>query len=249
MRKLPFSILKRLNLWFRRDYSLVKRQGLYWVLNKNNWIDNRLLCFRGYEAKNVKLLKHILSTHQFDSFYDIGANIGFFTLHVARWKCVTHIHAFEPIARNYNQLCANVLVNGFSQSVIAHKYALSDVNADIPIHYNLQSTGIATLNPEKTQRSEKDYEICETIQSIRFDDVHTPKDQICFVKMDVEQHEVQALSGMKKFFARNKVALILEINHKDTEIETCLKKLGLTQIDAPTDTDDYIFANFDLQIS
>ena len=246
MRKIPFSILKRLNRLLRPEYSLVKRQGLRWVLNKYNWIDNRLLCYRSYEAKNLKLMKDILTQNDFDYVFDIGANIGFFTCHLAKLKTVKNLHAFEPMIRNYNQLCANILVNNLSSVAEAHPLALSDNAGQTTIHYNEGSTGIATLNPEENVRSKQDYTTHETIQTVRFDDVFPLKGQRCFIKMDVEQHEMPALSGMKKLFKNNSICIILEINKENDELRNLLKELGLKKIDIETDSDDYLFSNFDI---
>ena len=248
MRKIPFSIIKRLNKWFRPEFSLVSRQGLRWVLDKNNWIDNRLLSFRGYEDINLKLMKRIVNLNSFDYIFDIGANIGFFTCHLAKQKNVKNVHAFEPMVRNYNQLCANILVNNLSSVAEAHPLALSDTNGETTIHFNDESTGIATLNPDETVRSADDYTRSETIQTVRFDDVFPILAQTCFIKMDVEQHEIAALSGMKDFFKNNKVCIILEINRENEDLKMLLQELGLNKLNVQTDSDDYLFANFDVKL-
>ena len=66
--------------------------------------------------------------------------------------------------------------------------------------------------------------------------------------MDVEQHEVAALSGMKDFFQNNKACIILEINRENEDLKMLLQELGLNKLDVQTDSDDYLFANFDVKL-
>ena len=52
----------------------------------------------------------------------------------------------------------------------------------------------------------------------RFDDFHSINKQIFLVKIDVEDHEIEVLSGMKKNINRFKPMLIIESNSKNIKI-------------------------------
>lgn len=59
-----------------------------------------------------------------DCLWDIGANVGAFSL----YACLRGINviSFEPLHSNYNILCKNVEINNFSNKMLAFKVALSD---------------------------------------------------------------------------------------------------------------------------
>jgi FkbM family methyltransferase len=60
-----------------------------------------------------------------DSFYDVGANIGVFTLYAATRKQAAVV-AFEPSSENYAILNRNIYMNGLADRVIALNLALHD---------------------------------------------------------------------------------------------------------------------------
>ncbi len=49
-----------------------------------------------------------------DTFFDIGANIGLYSLFAAKIKPQCTIYAFEPAAPNYSSLCKNIILNDVS---------------------------------------------------------------------------------------------------------------------------------------
>lgn len=241
MKKLPFSILKRLNKIFRPEYSVVRRGGVRMLLNKNNWIDNRLLCFRGYEKKNLSFLLKTLKEEDFNRFLDIGANIGYFTVHAAVKTKVPNIMCFEPMSKNYYQLCGNVLINKVTERVTPVRMALSDKTETSEIFYDENSTGIGTLRPDENVRSRKDYNRSEKIECARFDDLYKIHGEKIFIKMDVEQFELNVLRGMTEFLKQNEIWMMIEINDQDGALSEFLKSHGFTLKQA--DIDDYLYKN------
>lgn len=241
MRKLHYSIIKRLNLLFRREYSMVKRNGVWLMLNKTNWIDNRLLSFRGYEPGNLHAMQQLIAAHSITHFYDIGANIGYFTAVLGQTTSLKEIHAYEPMRRNAYQLGANILLNDLCARVTCHTYALGDEEKSTTLWYNAHSTGIATLDRSATPRAEADYTLSETIECRVFDRLHTLAGHTVLIKMDVEGYEKHALLGMREFIHRNRVFLFVEINQDDEEVLALLHELGLTRMDIAAE--DYVFSN------
>jgi FkbM family methyltransferase len=59
-----------------------------------------------------------------DTFWDIGANVGVFSLYAARQRGVS-VLAFEPSAGNYMVLCRNVQENALSERITAYCIALA----------------------------------------------------------------------------------------------------------------------------
>lgn len=59
--------------------------------------------------------------------YDIGANVGMYTIYAAIMRQI-EVHAFEPEALNYAELNKNIYLNGLHGPVLAYCLALSDVD-------------------------------------------------------------------------------------------------------------------------
>ena len=243
MRKFHHSILKRINLVLRSQYTVVKRQKVYLLLNKNNWIDNRLLGWRKYERKNLRVLKALIKNNKIDAFFDIGANIGYFTVHIGKCTEIEKCYSFEPLRRNHNQLCANILLNDLNSKVQTYNVGLTDKREKLDIKYNSNSTGIATVVPDQTGRSENDYNESEEIKCERFDDLFALKGLAVLMKVDVEGAETRVLEGMNQFIENNKVVMMVEINHDTESTLEKFKEKGLRPI--RLNADDYVLANSD----
>ena len=142
--KLFYSVVKRFNRVFRPEYSVVERQGVRLLLNKNNWIDNRLLSFRRYEAENLAFILRHLQTGVYNRFIDIGANIGFFTAQALKNSPVERVMSFEPMSNNFYHLGANVLMNRGCKQVNIYPYALDRQRGKSVIHYDVNF--ISTFN-------------------------------------------------------------------------------------------------------
>jgi FkbM family methyltransferase len=59
-----------------------------------------------------------------DVFWDVGANVGAFSLYAARRRGV-RVLAFEPAADNYTVLCRNIEINALDQLITAYCIALA----------------------------------------------------------------------------------------------------------------------------
>jgi FkbM family methyltransferase len=77
-----------------------------------------------------------------DIFYDIGANIGCYTLYAARLVGEKgHVYAFEPHLINARSLMRNVLYNKMQDRVSILTCALSDREGLIPFNYHSSMPG------------------------------------------------------------------------------------------------------------
>jgi len=61
-----------------------------------------------------------------DVFFDVGANVGLYSLYAAKRGC--QVYAFEPIAANYHYLQKNIGLNGWFERCVAYCCALSDAD-------------------------------------------------------------------------------------------------------------------------
>ena len=71
-----------------------------------------ILNFSEYEQAETEMLKSIFSNQPDGSvFFDIGANIGWYSLLVAKSNPKTNVYSFELVSNVYNQLVSNIKLN------------------------------------------------------------------------------------------------------------------------------------------
>lgn len=141
-----------------------------------------------------------------DVVFDVGANIGYYTVQFARVARGT-VHAFEPMSHQFGILRRNVDLNELD-NVEARRIVVSDDAAVHRVFFaGADNTGSSSLE----------------IPSDRFEDVESiPLDEYCevegidridVVKIDVEGHELSVLRGMQRLLDEGRVRdLFLEIN-------------------------------------
>jgi FkbM family methyltransferase len=137
--------------------------------------------------------------------YDIGANMGTFTVPIARHIAPRSgkVFAFEPQRIVYYQLCGNLFLNRLD-NVYAEKIALSDesgVRPIFPLDYaKAWNIGGYTLDSESDgQLRISDSEPCE-FQPL---DNLAPPRQATLIKVDVEGMENIVFRGASEFLLRN----------------------------------------------
>lgn len=153
-------------------------------------------CWLGtYERENQHKIASNLRAG--DIAYDIGANVGFFTLLMAHIVGPGgHVHAFEPLPANLAQLRRHIAINGL-HNVTVHPVAISDATG--------QAT-FKTANHDSEGRLSNDGDI--TVQTVALDDLRLPLPHL--IKMDIEGEECLALSGMARTLRQARPYLLIE---------------------------------------
>ncbi|MBF2063417.1 MAG: FkbM family methyltransferase [Calothrix sp. C42_A2020_038] len=96
-------------------------------------------------------LKNGIELHEGATVFDVGANIGLFTLHVS--KLYNHnisIYAFEPAPAIYNILERNIQ-RLKSEKIKVFPYGLSHTSGTVNFAYYPNCTGWSTLYPDDSQ--------------------------------------------------------------------------------------------------
>jgi FkbM family methyltransferase len=84
-----------------------------------------LLYPRNFETREPETLAWIESFEVPCRFWDIGANVGAFSLY-AGLRPGIEVSAFEPAAASYEALCRNIAANNLSDRLAAYCFAFSD---------------------------------------------------------------------------------------------------------------------------
>ena len=163
----------------------------------------------GFEAYEPDTLEWIRAFPKDAVLWDIGANIGIFTLYSAQEPSV-RILAFEPAAATYAVLIKNIEINGFSESVSAYSVALSDETKCGLLNMETTDSG-AYLHvfEEKINVNDKavDVKFQQSTVGISIDDfIHLFAPPLpTHVKIDVDGTESRIIEGGRELFSGNHV--------------------------------------------
>jgi len=161
----------------------------------------------------VKLLKSVLEPEHV--FFDIGANIGVFTLIAAKRVKDGKVHAFEPSEFHVKKLQENVRINGF-QNIVINPVGLSNSAACRKLYFpklkeSMTNTGQASFYVLEGKTAEYDE---ERVTTIRLDDYVEEKalQRMDVMKIDVEGAEMEILEGGLKTLNTFRPRVMMEVS-------------------------------------
>lgn len=229
------SFKKRLaKLTSKGGFLLKRSHGAVFLLNYRNFVDRQIAFYDDYEDRQLGALLTAIRAGACDLFLDIGANIGFYSVIVAL-NCSSEVIAFEPDQRNSRQLGANLLMNRLIGRVRVVTKAVSSRTG--PIRF--QPSPDASTGQSSIRAQDDGIEV----EAIRMDDLVNHENKTIFIKIDIEGHELEAIKGMSRLLARNKVFIQVEcFDHHIAELTSTLAGMGITQ--KHRINDDYYYSNF-----
>jgi FkbM family methyltransferase len=98
--------------------------------------------FGSYEEKELQVILQIVPKH--GNFLDIGANIGWYSLIIAKFYKKLKVHSFEPIKKTYNFLLKNIKCN-FLSNVKAYNFGFYDENKKLKFYTYREGTGNSSI--------------------------------------------------------------------------------------------------------
>lgn len=111
--------------WLQLDYADVDFRGRSMRFATTGSSSKKRI--RSLFSKEPITLAWIDTFAEGETLYDIGANVGMYTIYAAVMRNV-EVHAFEPEALNYAELNKNIYLNNMHGQVLAYCLALSDVD-------------------------------------------------------------------------------------------------------------------------
>jgi FkbM family methyltransferase len=181
-----------------------------------------------YEEENLEVLLSFVTPDTV--FIDVGANVGFYTLQIARRLTGNgRVYAFEPHPKLIELLQRNAFVNGLAAVVSGFPFALSDHNAPADLQYPVGHLGGGRV------AAPGEFAGHTLVQSEikQLDDVLGADFRCDLVKIDVEGHEIKVLNGMRGVVANSpRIKILLEklVPNMGTELELeqYFQELGFT---------------------
>jgi len=144
--------------------------------------------------------------------YDIGANVGYFTLLAAQMVGASgHVYAFEPNPAVLPQLRNNIAINALD-NVTVLPVALSDTEGRATFYaVGGANSGTSSLRAEVGENIEVEVEVVRMDTLVQAQGLRPPD----VVKMDIEGAECLALAGMGRTLGTNEdVSLLIEVSDR-----------------------------------
>jgi FkbM family methyltransferase len=93
--------------------ATTRDRGIRMICNSSDkrQIPFETMNFGGYEQEEVAIILKLLKCSASTTFFDIGANIGYISMCVAKTFPTMNVYSFEPIPSTYEQFCANIKLN------------------------------------------------------------------------------------------------------------------------------------------
>lgn len=206
--------LSKQNSFKMMHYGYLIENSLFWKGVENCW-----------EKESVKIWMKLVKDS--DVILDIGSNTGVYAL-IA--KCInpdSKVYAFEPVKRVYDKLEKNVILNNYSIKTFESAVSDSDGRAiiyepldehvySVTVNQNLRNSGTAVNKVDIETITLKTFILNEKLEKIDL------------IKMDVETHEFEALSGMAEYLEKFKPTILIEILNDEValKIENLVKNVN-----------------------
>jgi FkbM family methyltransferase len=130
-----------------------------------------------------------------DVLYDVGANIGAYTLFACGFKKGLRAVCVEPIVSNVFALSGNLRINGFDDRVSVMNVALSDKQQMLRFDVRNDIPGTASIRAE----SKPENDLSQAVLCLRLDDfaaLGLPSPTI--MKIDIDGAEIDMMKGARE---------------------------------------------------
>ena len=152
---------------------------------------------KGYVASLEKEVDFLISSigSKANIAIDIGGNTGSYTDELLKKNPNINIHIFEPSKTNLQILNSKFINN---KRITINPLAVSDITGTATLFSNEPGSGMGSLSKRKLDHVGINFEVTESISTIRFEEYWAEKLNSCeidLVKIDVEGHELSVLNS------------------------------------------------------
>ena len=186
---------------------------------------------RTFYTKEPEMIEWInrLSNNNNESFvfYDIGANIGIYSLYTAILHKNSIVYSFEPEATNFSSLCQNI-VNNDLKNMIPLQLAFSNSEKFDLLNVGIVKSGAGAASIEGEYYGMPN-SLLQGVYCISLDSIYENKffKKPNYIKIDVDGHESIILENAVKILKdKNLKGIIIEYEYSGiTEMELFISKI------------------------
>ena len=168
-----------------------------------------MLNFGFYDENELDIIEKLIPEDVV--FFDIGANVGWYSLNIAKMKKDACIYAFEPIPKTFDALRKNIQLNNMD-GISIHPIGFSNKTGTLVFYYYPEVSGNASL-ANLSNRHDVENIDCRVIRLDDFIKEYTGRN-IDFIKCDVEGAELSVFEGGLKTLQTHKPIIFTEMLRK-----------------------------------
>jgi FkbM family methyltransferase len=212
----------------RETIRTIERNNIIMKVDIGDYVGHYL--YFGFEDSGMQKLFELCPKGA--NVLDVGTNIGWTLMNLAKKSESGRVFGFEPDPVNHRRCAENLSLNSMS-NVTLFEFGLSDVNARMGIE-------VRTPSNRGGNRIAKPVENELTVEVMRLDDLEFVKtiDRIDLIKIDVEGYEVNVLKGARSVLIKHHPALFIEVDDNN------LRQLGYSAAELLTFLTEVGYKNF-----
>jgi FkbM family methyltransferase len=232
MKKIKLLYLRLIALFHGLTNIVIKNNKGFKLKISNSHEIMRAVTFSEKEPEMIDWINDFKSNYRSDNFtfFDVGANVGIYSLYTAANYPNSKIYSFEPEATNFSSLCLNINSNNFF-NIHPYQIALSFKEGFEDLHVALveSGAGAAAIGLDYKNLKGENRNFLQGIYTTTLDDLvfkhgfKTPN----FIKIDVDGFELDILKGAHKLLSSNSlIGMIIEFEFKnETQLKDMIKIL------------------------
>ena len=197
-----------------------------------------------WQSKEPKTIQWIDEMAREDVLWDIGANVGIYSLYAAKMNRMK-VLSFEPMQENYQSLVDNVQENDLGDLIVPLPIALSDKNNIDTLFLFNTNPGASKHQLETSVDADGNPFEAKSVQSVLATRLDSFLDLIeaphpTHIKIDVDGFEGKVIVGAKELIKNPKLrSILIEIHSGNYEIKDTLLGAGFEL--AATEASNHIF--------
>ena len=170
-----------------------------------------ILTFGEYENQELNMINKLIRYIPKGIIFDVGANLGWYTLNIKKQFPESNIFAFEPIPQIFEKMLKNLEINGL-KDINCFNEGLYRENKFLKFYYNCIESGASSM------RDLRENEFTEEINCkvSKLDDFMIQNNilNIDFIKCDVEGSELFVYQGGLETIKKYKPIIFSEMLRK-----------------------------------
>ena len=204
-KKIKKSFLRRYLFFFNKEKFTYKINNIKLHLDIKDSIDRQIYFDGTYEEKQINFLRDSISKYRISRFIDIGANLGIYSISIAKAFPDLDITSFEPHEGAYKRFIKNIDLNKVNKNISPYQLALSNISGKDLLssekRFGVHQSGGAHISANGGI----------PIDKIRGDELLKFNKDLIAIKLDVEGYEIAVLNGIAELLVNNKIFLQIEI--------------------------------------
>ncbi len=192
-------------------YAIVKGSDIKLILDRFDRLSAPfvMLNYHSIDIKERSIILKIASVSPV--IFDIGANVGWYSLNFNKMPKVKKIYAFEPIPYVFDYLKKHIKINNASK-VMPFNFAFSDTSGKKTFYWTKNETVGASMANIISDRHKISKIKCKTTTIDKF--MKSRRHGIDLIKCDVEGAELFVFRGAIKTFKKYKPVIFAELLRK-----------------------------------